>query len=195
VTLAQLREIRIKMDTEHFWGTTFQGKKYRAVALCDPEVFARIHGLLEASGYLYAEQRGSDNPYFNVNTTMVYDEILYVTGPQLYYLRPSANSGASFTGCPEFGPSMLKDWRDYTVTSTLGLIIFCGKNAVVEGVNESVTVKDHWTKFDKSLQVAARVKHGALRGEWYAKDGRTVATAVRNYSVMCAMFYEPGPRS
>ena len=90
---------------------------------------------------------------------------------------------------------MEADFRDYANTQTLAMIHFLGRNAIIEGYDGSVIAKDKWADFDKGCQVAARTMHGALRGEWYAKDGRTDAAAVRNYSVMSACFYEPGVAS
>jgi hypothetical protein len=192
ITLAQLKKIRFKMDTEHLWSPTFMGKKYKAVAIIDPELFYRLHSLLAAAGYLYAAPRGMDNPWFNVDTTIVYDGILYVSDPTLYLMRPAYVSTNPTVVPPSFGPDATADFRDYAVTSTTALVVFLGRNAIVEGFNGSVVIKEKWADFDKGVQVAARTMQGAMRGEWYAKDGRTDANSVRNYSVICAAFYEPG---
>ena len=196
VTLAQLKKIRSKMDTEHFGGVTFMGKPWKAVALTDGELFYRIQALLAASGYLYAAPRGLDNPWFDVDCMLVYDGILYVNDPTLQLMRPTYNSGSGhISSVADFGPAMEADFRDYSNTQTLAMIHFLGRNAIIEGYDGSVIAKDKWADFDKGCQVAARTMHGALRGEWYAKDGRTDAATVRNYSVMSACFYEPGVAS
>jgi hypothetical protein len=195
VTLADLLLIRNKMDTEHFWPINFMGKKVRSIALCDPEIWHRIKSLL-GTAYVYAMPRGEDNPYFGVDEVINYNGIVYMSFPNLYKLRPTYNSGSGvISGVADFGPSMAQDHRDYAVTSAIGLILFVGRSAAIEGINKAISTGVQRGKNDKGGEVWARFDDGFVRGEWYAKDGRSTSTdltLVRNYSLIVGAWYEPG---
>jgi hypothetical protein len=190
LTLAQLKIIRAKLDTIHFWPVRYNGKEYKALCLLDTELFWRLNNLL-ATQYTYARERSKDNPIFNGTEPIELDNVLYVNDPNLGLFRPAYNSSTPTYG-PTFGPNATSDHRTYTNSSAYALAIFLGAQALIEGYNESM--KMFWEKgrFEKSLEVAARQKTGVVRAEWYAKDGRTDAAAVQNYNCVCAAFYEPG---
>lgn len=191
VALSDFQMIRNKLDTEKFWPIKFDGQKYKALALCDTEIWHRIHNLLGDS-YKYAMPRGLDNPLFGVDYVLKYDGFMFIPVPNLNKLRPKYNASNGF---PDFGPSMTTDHRSYTNSETKGMIIFVTSKAVVEGYNGSIAVKTNTGKFEKGMDIAGRTQLGYVRGEWYAKDGRSTSTdltLVRNYSSLVALFYEPG---
>ena len=191
ISLASLRIIRGKMDTGKWWNVKGpDGKSYKAICLIDPAAWWRLDSLLK-DNYKYALPRGWDNPLYTVDYVIVYDSILYIPCSNLAILRPTYLDGSSGVG-PTFGPNMTSDFRDYTNTSTNALCIFIGKRALIEGYNGSVEIHTKEGSFQKGNQIAARTKLGYVRGEWYAKDGRTSSDTVRNYSVMIAAFYEAG---
>ena len=190
LSLAQLKIIRAKLDDVKFWPVRYSGKEYKALCLLDTDLFWRLQNLL-GTNYLYARERGENNPIFNGTEPVVLDDVLYVNDPNLKVFRPIYNSVTPTYG-PTFGPNTTSDHRTYTNSSSFALAIFLGAQALVEGYNGSMWMGWEKGRFEKSLEVAARQKTGVVRGEWYAKDGRTDAAAVQNYNCICAAFYEPG---
>jgi hypothetical protein len=195
ITLQDLKLIRLKMDLEHFWPINFMGTRVKAIGLCDPEVWERVKTLLDAV-HIYAMPRGEDNPYYGVDEVIKYNGMILMSCPNMYKLRPTYNSGSGvISGVADFGPSMAQDHRDYPVTSAIGLILFVGLGAAVEGRNKSIETGIQPGKNDKGGEVWARFDEGFVRGEWYAKDGRSSSTdytLVRNYSLLMGAWYEPG---
>jgi hypothetical protein len=189
VTLTQLDIIREKMDTELFEPTTFMGKKYKAIAGCDPAIMWRIKRLFD-DWYKYSGPRDSSNPFWNTGL-IEYEDMLFFSWPNLKKYRPSANSTNSR---PDFGPLASDvDPRTYTTSSTNGLIVFMGGGAVLEGYNGSISTTTEYFRHKKAMEYAAHQKMGYVRGEWYSKDGRTdSADNTENRSLMIAAFYEPG---
>jgi hypothetical protein len=188
IALGDLQYIRSVMDDKKFWPVTFNGKKYKSIALCDPELWHRLKNLM-GTGFLTAQPRGWDNPLYGVDYVLEYDGFLFIPVPNLKKLRPKYNASQ---GYPDFGPSMTSDHRTATPYGYEALIIFVGAMAVVEGYNNSIQVVTNEGKFGKGMDIASEMDLGYVRGEWYSKTGRTDEAAVRNYSVMVAGFYEPG---
>jgi hypothetical protein len=196
ISLADLLVIRNKMDVEKFWPITFDGKKFKAIGLCDSEVWHRIKVLLNNPGFVYAMPRGEDNPYFGVDEYINYNGFCLLSVPNVNKLRPTYNSGSGYiSGVADFGPSMAIDHRDFTTSSAIGLILFVTRQAAVEGNNGSIKTGVQGGKNDKGGEVWARTNLGYVRSEWYVKDGRATSTdysLVRNYSMMLGAWYEPG---
>lgn len=195
-TLDFLSAIRAKMDELMFEPVTFLGREVKAMAGCDPDIMWRIGKKLLADVNKYQMPRGKENPFWFTREIIVIDEVAYFSWPNLKKYRPTAvgtgdNSGT--TG-PTFGPlSADTDPRTYTTTSKKGLIIFMGAGALKEGFNDEITLTEENGRHNKSLEIAAHMMKGYVRGEWYSKDGRSDSTDnVENRSVIVAAFYEPG---
>jgi hypothetical protein len=188
IALGDIQYIRAVMDDKKFWPIKFNGKKYKSIALCDPELWHRLKNLM-GSGFLYAQPRGWDNPLYGVDYVLEYDGFLFIPVPNMKKLRPAYNAS---NGYPDFGPSMTSDHRNFTPVGYEALIIFISANALVEGYNNSIEVKTSTGRFDKGMDIAAEMDLGYVRGEWYSKTGRTDSDAVKNYSVLVAAFYEAG---
>ena len=190
--LATHQIIRAKLDDLLWNPVTVNGKKYKAIAGCDPDIMWRLRALLKTD-YTNARERGKENPIFNVDYMIELDDVLYFSWRNLKKYRP-ANSSTAATG-PDFGAlSENKDPRGYTYSSprNQAMVIYMGANALVEGYNDAIEVNEENARFKKGLEIAAHMQEGFVRGEWYAKDGRTSTDAVENRSVLCAAFHEPG---
>ena len=188
IALADIQYIRSYMDDQKFFPVKLNGKQYKSIALCDSELWHRLKNLMGA-GFLYAQPRGWDNPLYGVDYVLEYDGFLFIPVPNLKKLRPAYNAS---NGYPSFGPAMNSDLRTYTPSGYEALIIFVGMDAVFEGYNNSIQVKNSTGRFDKGMDIAAEMDLGYVRGEWYSKTGRTDDNAVKNYSVLVAAFYEAG---
>jgi len=188
VTLAQLELIRAQLDTLKFQTGTLNGKEYKAVCLCDPQIPWRIRNLL-GTQYQNAEKRGPDNPIFNVNFTIELDDILYVPVPSLLKFRPAYNAVTSYI---DIGPGLTSDPRTYTNSETIGLMIYLGAGGLIEGYNGRVQIAKATAPFgpQDGLAIGARQKLAYVRNQWDSKDGRTAQSTC--YSVAVAAFYEPG---
>lgn len=181
--------IRGQLDTIPWEPVGIGGKRYKAIAACDPDIMWRLKGLL-ATYNQYAMSRGSTNPLFNNNYQVELDDVIYFSWPNLKKYRPAYNAT---TVRPDFGPVTAGvDPRGYTTSSSYGLIIYLGANALLEGYNDELTTTVENYKHGKGWEVAAHIMEGFVRSEWYAKDGRTDATACENRSSLVAAFYEPG---
>ena len=187
LSLDKLRQIKAYLDRNYFWSTDVKGKTYRAVVTCDTELYYRLGKLLEAVWATTEQGRGNASPLLNIPDSLEYDGMLFIRDPWLEKLRPTTVSGV-----PTFGPSMVSDFRTYDNASKNALMIFHGRQAIVEGYNGSLESYDEVGRFKKGMEVHCRTKSGFMRGEWYAQDGRTTLDAVKNYSVAIAAFYEPG---
>lgn len=187
VTLAQLEMIRDQLDTLKFQTGTLNGKEYKAIALCDPQIPWRMRNLL-GTDYQQARKRGKDNPIFNVSYTIELDDVLYVPVPSLKLFRPAYNAGNSLI---DIGP-VTQDPRNYTTTSDIGLIIYLGAGGLIEGYNGRVQLAKATAPFgpQDGLAIGARQKLAYIRNQWDSKDGRTAESTC--YSVLTAAFYEPG---
>jgi hypothetical protein len=189
VTLNMLDIVRAKLDDERWNPVSVMGKRYKAICGCDPDVVWRIKSLLKTD-WTYARERGQSNPIFNVDYMIEKDDVMYFAWRNLKKYRPAAN-GTNLR--PDFGPLATGQVPSkYSTSSTNGLMIFMGANALVEGYNDSITPHKDEGRFEKGLEVNAHFKLGYVRGEWYAKDGRTDVDAVENRSVLCAAVHEPG---
>jgi hypothetical protein len=181
--------IRAKLDDELWNPVEINGKRYKAIAATDPDIMWRLRHIMKTDN-TYARERGASNPIFNVDYMIELDDILYFSWRNLKKYRPAYNAT---TAVPDFGPLATGvDPRKFTVTSTNGLIIYMGANALVEGYNDAIEVNEENARFNKGLEVAAHMQLAYIRGEWYAKDGRTDTDACENRSVLCAAFDEPG---
>ena len=182
--------LRARLDDELWNPVSINGKRYKAIAACDPDIMWRLRALMETR-YTNARERGKDNPIFNVDYMIELDDVLYFSWRNLKKYRP-ANSAVAATG-PDFGPlTSNQDPRTFTPTSTTGMIAYMGGDALIEAYDDSIKVGREEGRFGKSLEVNASMKSGFVRNEWYAKDGRTDVDAVENRSLLLAAFHEPG---
>lgn len=189
VSLNKLKTLSRLKEKINFWPTVLNGKKYKAINLCDPDLWYRIDHLL-ATYYKDARERSANNPIFGITHQLEYLDELFISVPNLEKFRPAYNSG---TGIPDFGPGIRGDFRKYTTSSTNALMISISQRALVEGYNGSVRLTKEEGRHEDGLEIAARTKLGYMRGEWYAKDGRADTTnAAVCYSVFVSAFYEPG---
>jgi hypothetical protein len=188
IALSDIQVIRSILDDKLFWPITFNGKKYKALALCDTDLWHRLHNLM-GNSFLTAMPRGWDNPLYSVDYVLEYDGFMFIPVPNMKKLRPAYNAT---NGYPDFGPSMTQDHRNYSTSSYCALIQFVTTNAIFEGYDNSIKVVDSTGRFGKGMDIAAELDLGYVRGEWYSKTGRTDANAVKNYSCLTAAFYEPG---
>lgn len=189
-------KIRSYMDEILMEPVTWMGQQLKSVAFTDPEIMWRLAKTILADVNKYQMPRGKENPFWNSRDIIILDEIAYISCPYLKKYRPTAvgtgdNSG---TSGPAFGPLTAKtDPRTYTTTSTNGLVIYAGAGALKEGFNDSIDITEEYSAHRKSLEIAGHFMQGFVRGEFYAKDGRTAsADSVENRSVICAAFNEPG---
>lgn len=188
VSLVKLKQISRLRERNKFWPTVLNGKKYKAINLCDPDLWYRIDHLLGDS-YKYARERGADNPLFGITHQLEYLDELFISVPNLEKFRPAYNA----SGTPDFGAGINGDYRSYTTSSTNALMISISQRALVEGYNGSVRLTQKEGDHEDGLEISARTKLGYMRGEWYAKDGRADTTnAAVCYSVFVSAFYEPG---
>lgn len=186
VTLAQMDKIRQKLDELHFEPGRINGKEYKAVALCDPQVVLRIGHILK-DDYKYARERGKDNPIFNVNYQIEHDDVLYLGLQDLKKFRPAYNAA---TGYIDIGPGLTQDPRDYSTSSTNGLIIYMGSGALLQGTDTMLEFDNASAKFKLDGEsITAHTRRGFKRNQWETKDGRTESYC---RSVLTAAFYEPG---
>lgn len=188
VSLTKLKTLSRLKEKLNFWPTVLNGKKYKAINLCDPDLWYRIDHLL-GDYYKYSRERGADNPIFGIVHQLEYLDELFISVPNLEKFRPSYNA----SGTADFGAGISGDFRKYTTSSTNALMISISQRALVEGYNGSVRLTREVGPHEDGLEIAARTKLGYMRGEWYAKDGRADTTnAAVCYSVFCSAFYEPG---
>jgi hypothetical protein len=191
ITTVKIKHIRNRLDKILFQPVVVDGKKYKAVCLCDPDIWYKIDHLL-ATARTSARERGKDNPIFHLHETLEYLDILFVNVPNLEKFRPAYNASTSI---PDIGPGLTLDPRSYTTSSSVGLTIFLGAGAVLEGYNGKVELSRATAAHGahEGLEVAARTKLGYIRGEWYSKDGRAVAADnTYNNSSLVACWYETG---
>lgn len=187
VTLPQLDKIRDKLDSEDFEPGRINGKDYKAVALCDPQVILRIAHILN-SDYKYARERGQSNPIFNVDYQLEHDGVLYIGVSDLKKFRPEYNSGNGYVDIgPGFGST---DPRAYTTTTDAGLIIYMGAGALLRATDGTVNLHTATANFPvDGMAITAHTRRGFMRNQWETKDGRTASYC---RSVLTAAFYEPG---
>jgi hypothetical protein len=188
-TLAQHNLIRARFDNIPWEPVTIGGKRYKAIGAMDPDMMWRLRSLL-ATYNQYAMPRGKDNPLFNNNYQIEMDDIIYFSWPNLKKYRPAYNAT---TLRPDFGPVTAGvDPRGYSTSSSYGLVIYLGGNALLEGFNDELWTTTKTYDHGKGWEVSAHMMEGFVRSEWYAKDGRTDTTACENRSSLIAAFYEPG---
>lgn len=188
VTQPQLEKIREKLDELNFLPGTLNGKRYKAIGLCDPQVMLRIANIYK-DDFKNAMQRGKDNPIFNVNYQFEQDDILYISVPDLKKFRPDYNSS---TGYIDIGPGIGNtDPRSYTTTSTNGLIVYIGAGAILRGIDGKVALHTATSPYGSvdGMSITAHVRRGFKRNQWDTYDGRTESLC---YSILTAAFYEPG---
>jgi len=189
ITLIKMKVLRRQLDALNFAPAYLGGKKYKAIALCDPDIWYRIDHLL-ATLYASSRERAAINPVFNVDYQLEYDGILYLNVPSMEKFRMGYQASPDY---PTLGPGLTEDPRDYTVTSSVGLVTFVGAGAAFEGFNDSVRLTTQTGDHGDGVEVAGRFKQAYIRGEWYAEDGRDSSVDnVYSRSVLTAAFYEPG---
>lgn len=194
VSLTHLKILRRKLDALGFLGTRVGGKTYKAVAVCDPDLWWRIDHLL-ATYYQNATQRSDDNKVFGVDHQLVYDGILFICAPSLEKFRIAVTADA--TNCISWGVGAYanvysSDPRTYTNSNTTALMFLLGQGGLLEGYNDKVTITKAEADHGKGLEFAGHFDKGYKRGDWYAQDGRTGVGAALSYGCMTAAFYEPG---
>ena len=189
VTLLIIKTIRRQLDKIHFAPAYIDGKKYKAIALCDPDIWYHLDHLLH-DDYELGKPRAQDHEIFGVDHQLVYHGILFLNVPNMEIFRPGYQASPAY---PTLGPGLTVDPRDYAVTSSIGGIMFIGGGAVFEGYNGNVKTTEHKGYHGDGYEIGARTKDVFVRGEWYAKDGRASAAA-NTYcnSVLYAAFYEAG---
>jgi hypothetical protein len=188
VSLTKLKVLRKKLDDIHFRGLRLGGKKYKAVNLCDSDLFYRIDHLM---GQLYGSAKpreSGNNPLFDLSHQLEYLDMLFINVPNLAKYRLTAGG----SNIPLIGPGLTTDPRSYTNNSTLSPMITLGQRAVLEGFNDSIRISEEAGAFDKGMAVAAKMDLAFVRGEFYAKDGRTSSDAVYNDSSFLSIFHEDG---
>lgn len=194
VTLAHLKIIRRKLDQIGFAGCTVGGKRYKAVVICDPDIWWRIDHLL-ATYYQNATPRADDNKIFGVDHQLVYDGMLFICAPNLEKFRIAATSDG--TDCISWGVGAYNDVyasdpRTYSNSNATGLMMFLGQGGLLEGYNDRISTTSAVADHNKGLEYAAHFDKGYKRGDWYAQDGRTGVSAALSYGCFTAAFYEPG---
>jgi hypothetical protein len=188
ISLTQIDIICDKFDKLN-WGSVFlNSRKYKAVALCDTAIWYRLRNLLKTD-WSAAMERGKMNPIFNIDMQLEYKDILWLPVTNLAKFRAAYNSG---DGYPTFGAGLYTDPRTYTSSSTNALVVFCGNKAILEGYNGMIEVREDKGYMGDGHELAARMKLGYMRGEWFATDGRTDSSAYYCNSLIVAAFYEPG---
>lgn len=189
VSLTKLQMLSRMKEKINFWPTVLNGKKYKAINLCDPDLWWRINHLLK-DYYKDARERSANNPIFGIDHQLEFLNELFISVPNLEKFRPVYNSA---TGVPDFGPGIRGDFRKHVPSATTALMLTISQRALVEGYNGSVRLTKEVGPHEDGLEIAARTMLGYMRGEWYAKDGRADTTnAAVCYSVFASVFYEPG---
>lgn len=189
VTILKIKTIRRQMDKIFFAPAYIDGERYKAIALCDPDTWYHIDHLLHDE-YESSKPRRTDHEIFGVDHQLVYHGILFLNVPNMEKFKPGYQASPAY---PTIGPGLTSDPRDYSVTSSIGHILFIGAGACFEGYNGKVTTRENVGYMGDGYEISARTKEAFIRGEWYAKDGRASAAA-NTYcnSVMWAAFYEAG---
>ena len=188
ISLVQIKIIHAILDTLNFPSVRLGGTEYRAVWLCDSELWERIDHLL-ATAYASSRERAAINPLFTADHQLVYKNFLFLNVPHLNRYRAAYNGT---TLRPDFGPNMTSDPRTYTNTSDLAMALIVTRESVIEGFNDSLNITTAVEKHKKGSEICAHMDSGFVRCEWFAKDGRTSVDAVKNYASLHACFYEPG---
>jgi len=188
-TLTFHEKIRAHIDTIPWEPVGIGGKRWKTIAAADPDIMWRIKSLL-ATYNQYAMPRGQGNPLFNDNYAIELDDVIYFSWPNLKKYRPAYNAT---TVRPDFGPVTAGvDPRGYTTTSSYGMVLYLGAGALLEGYDTSLWTTEKEYDHGKGWEVSAHIMNGFVRSEWYAKDGRTDASACENRASLVAAFYEPG---
>lgn len=193
VTLTILKIIRRELDRHHHQPMMLNGKMYKAVVLCDPDVWYRIDHLLGGT-YQAARERAKENPVFGVDYQLEYLGMLFLNVPNLEKFRAEDDNTLNIMNIgPARGNNVLwTDPRDFTPTNECGWMIFLGAGSALEGYDDTVWVTTKEGDHGKGLELAAHLDLGFKRGEWFAQDGRTGADATRCYGSLAACVYEPG---
>jgi hypothetical protein len=194
ISTTQLMKIRKVLDTLLFNPITIGGQKYKAVALCDDDMWLRISSVLDAV-VKDAGARGFDNPALKGWDTLSYKGMLFINAPRLTKFRPTTGSAVPTFGVIGESDCYTADPRTYVPASnSKGIMIFLGGGAVLEGYNDAVKITDDSGRHGKGLSISGHRKCGFVRSEWYANDGRAVTDpkAVLNYSSLVVVAYEPG---
>lgn len=189
-TLAFHQKIRARLDDIKWESVSYGGKQYKAIAPCDPEIMWRLKRLLGAID-IYSDTRGLEqNRYYHALKPIELDEILYFSWPNMKKYRPAYNAT---TVRPDFGPLTAgTDPRDYSTTSSIGMVHYLGAEALWEGFNDQLKVTWNHAPHDGPQECVVHMMEAFGRSEWYAKDGRTDVAAVENRNSLTACFYEPG---
>lgn len=187
-----LNRIRATLDDLKFSPITLGSTTYKAVFLCDSQVYYRIHTAI-ATIAKDADTRSPSNPVLAGYETLSYFGMLFINCPRLSIFRPAYSGGLTWGPITPTDP-MITDPRTYTNGSTKGLMIGLGGAGLLEGYNDSIEVTDDNGKHGKGKNIAAHMLDGFVRGEWYANDGRatTDPKCFQNFSSLVVISYEPG---
>jgi hypothetical protein len=185
-------KIREKIEDLNWIPGTLNGKEYKAIALCDPQIAYRFGKNILKTDYGAStprEKGDTSNRIFNINYTIEQDDILYLAVRNLKKFRPAYNAS---NGYIDIGPGLTSDPRNYTTSSTNGLVIYCGAGSLLFATNGQVKITTGYEKHPEDGQEhSARHKFGIKRNQWDSKDDRVTAESTCN-SVLTAAFYEPG---
>ena len=188
-----LKKIRKQLDRLKFAPVTVGKTKYKAVVLCDDDVYSRIAGIIEDVAAPGATKT-DDNPQVTGFDKLFWRDLLFICVPDLNTFRP-----ATGTGAPKWGPvtetdPMSVDPRTFANGSNTGVMVFLGGGAVIEGYKDEIEVTTDIGIHKKGVSVAGHIMKGFVRTEWNAYDGRpaTDAKAVQNFSSLIVLSYEPG---
>lgn len=189
LTILGIKTIRRQMDRIFFAPAYIDGVRYKAIGLCDPDLWYRLDHLLHDE-YENAKPRRTDHEIFGVDHQLVYHGILFLNVPNMEKFRMGNQADPDY---PSLGPGLTSDPRDYSVTSSIASILFIGSGAFFEGYNGNIGITEERGYHGDGYEIGARTKDVFVRGEWYAKDSRASAAA-NTYcnSLMLASFYEGG---
>lgn len=201
VTLAALDKTRAKLDDLKFNPISVNGRSFKSIKLCDPDIWYRINHLL--STYFQSssprEKGEFTNPIFGVDHVLEYDGSLYLNVPSLKKFRAVYHSVSDTVTAPDLGVVCTQanmeaaDPRTAAVTGNNAWIIDIGGGAMLRGTRESIwTTTNDDTRHGKRLEYSGHMDLGYKRGEWFANDGRVTTSDCLCYGVLASVYYEPG---
>lgn len=189
ISLNKIRSIRSKLDDIPWRNAVLGGKTYKAIWLCDSDLWYRIDYLISEVDKLASPREKGTNPVFDVDHAREYLGFLFVNVPNMKKYRLAYNES---NGYPDIGPGLTQDPRTFSTSSDISTPVIIGARATMEGYNDSLRVKNEVGPFEKGQEVMATRDLAYIRGEFYAEDGRTDVDAVYNDCVAVAGFYEDG---
>ena len=195
ITLAHVDIMRDRMDSIGIEAPTVNGKRYKAVFLCDPRIVWRLNHL-QATYYQDATPRSMSNPIFGVDHSVEFDGCLYLGIRALEGMRVDEGAGAN-ADCPDWGTGNLTnvlntDHRGISNTNDYCWMIGLGAGGLLYGYDDALWITDAEADHDKGIEYVAHQDLGFKRGEWFPQDGRTDVDSCISYGNFTSVFYDNG---